>query len=78
MRRAAGTRTRAALNTTWREREKALEGAMKLMEWSRLLSRKRLHRPAEKPIVDNNAFEEDQDRICYSQPFRRLQAIELY
>jgi dGTPase len=44
------------------------------MEWSRLLSQKRLRRLAEKPIFENIAFEEDQDRICYSQPFRRLQA----
>ena len=47
---------------------------MKLMEWNRLLSRKRLRRPAGKPVFDNNPFEDDQDRICFSQPFRRLQA----
>lgn len=45
-----------------------------MMDWNRLLSRKRLRRPAGKPIFDNSAFEDDQDRICFSQPFRRLQA----
>jgi dGTPase len=47
---------------------------MKLMDWNRLLSQRRLRRPPEKPIFPNSPFEEDQDRICYSQPFRRLQA----
>lgn len=44
------------------------------MEWTHLLSEDRLRRAEEKPIVPNCPFEEDQDRVCFSQPFRRLQA----
>ena len=48
---------------------------MAAMEWDRLLSRKRLRRKPAKPSgLDICPFEEDQDRICFSQPFRRLQA----
>jgi dGTPase len=45
------------------------------MDWKRLLSRKRLRRlPAKPSGLSICPFEEDQDRICFSQPFRRLQA----
>jgi dGTPase len=45
------------------------------MQWDRLLSRKRLRRKPKKPSGLNLCpFDEDQDRICFSQPFRRLQA----
>jgi dGTPase len=48
---------------------------MAAMDWARLLSRKRLRRKPVKPSgLEICPFEEDQDRICFSQPFRRLQA----
>ena len=48
---------------------------MAAMVWDRLLSRKRLRRKPAKPSGLNiSPFDEDQDRICFSQPFRRLQA----
>jgi dGTP triphosphohydrolase len=48
---------------------------MATMEWDRLLGRKRLRRKPAKPSgLAIGPFEEDQDRICFSQPFRRLQA----
>lgn len=46
------------------------------MKWTELLNTERLRRPPdkEKPALELPAFFEDQDRISFSQPFRRLQA----
>ncbi|MEX2523723.1 MAG: deoxyguanosinetriphosphate triphosphohydrolase [Gammaproteobacteria bacterium] len=45
------------------------------MDWQKLLNSNRLRRPPDKPHynVDLPPFFEDQDRIIFSQPFRRLQ-----
>jgi dGTPase len=44
-----------------------------MMSWTRLLSTRRLRRLANKPTrPDLNPFFEDEDRIVFSQPFRRL------
>jgi len=44
-----------------------------MMEWSRLLSRKRLAKPEQPPELPyRNAFEIDIDRITFSTSFRRL------
>lgn len=44
-----------------------------MMSWTRLLSFRRLHRPVKEPRrLDLNPFYVDEDRIVFSQPFRRL------
>ncbi len=46
-----------------------------MMDWARLLNTGRLRRREDKPLdFERNPFEVDQDRICFSQPFRRLQS----
>ncbi|ADJ29885.1 deoxyguanosinetriphosphate triphosphohydrolase (plasmid) [Nitrosococcus watsonii C-113] len=45
------------------------------MQWNKLLNNKRLRRPNEKPSsrpLKLNPFQLDQERIIFSQPFRRL------
>ena len=46
------------------------------MQWKKLLNSDRLKRPKRKrpPELHLNPFFEDQDRIVFSQPFRRMQA----
>jgi dGTPase len=45
------------------------------MDWTKLLNQECLRRPAEEPkLFETSPFEDDQDAICFSQPFRRLQA----
>jgi dGTPase len=43
-----------------------------MMDWSRLLSRKRLRRPDAPPPTGRNVFQADRDRIVFSSAFRRL------
>ena len=46
---------------------------MTAMNWTSLLSTKRLHHRADSPEPTRSAFEQDFDRIIFSHPFRRLQ-----
>jgi dGTPase len=43
-----------------------------MMDWSRLLSCRRLRRPKNQPLVGRTEFERDRDRIVFSEAFRRL------
>ncbi|MEY4931580.1 MAG: hypothetical protein RI909_2304, partial [Bacteroidota bacterium] len=43
------------------------------MNWTSLLSTRRLHQKADAQESTRSAFEQDYDRIIFSHPFRRLQ-----
>jgi dGTPase len=43
-----------------------------MMDWSRLLSCRRLRRPTNQPLTGRTEFERDRDRIVFSEAFRRL------